>query len=474
MKAQAAVLFAYLALPVLGLPVTNKCQFKPQSLKTAYVDAAERRGPPKSLAAGIIYGQPDTLDQIPDNYYREAGINYYRAGGAQMDAPNRGWIWNEYRGRFDSAKSNYLTARKHGGTFALLPHDVWGTDRLNETTVWPGDDGDWSDYDAFLDQLLSDLKKENMLENLQFDIWNEPDLTIFWNRTYDRWVSLWDRTYKRIRSDCDFNNVVITGPSLAGWPSPENPWWSAFMESVSKEGTIPDQWAWHMERDPADVDDDIAFTVPALQTMLANYSLPTNPKININEYGKPEEQVPAGASWWISRLERFNAIGMRGNWLSKLALHDYLANLLGKPKADEDDQFDHYGTTYWPVGEWRVYKYYHTNMTGERLGTQGSSDRALDVYSTIDEGSATIRVLAGVRLAQGEFKVQVNGLDKAICSSSNDVSVKTLRFDNNGKYGCVGEPKVVDTKKYTLKDGVLELSLNQKDNETAWAFEITN
>lgn len=89
-------------------------------MRTAFVNAAQRRGAPETLASGIIYGEPDTLDQIPDKFYEEAGIHYFRAGGAQLDAPNRGWIWGEYEGRFNSAKSNYLTARKHGGEFCSL------------------------------------------------------------------------------------------------------------------------------------------------------------------------------------------------------------------------------------------------------------------------------------------------------------------------------------------------------------------
>ncbi|KAJ5092649.1 hypothetical protein NUU61_007519 [Penicillium alfredii] len=42
---------------------------------------------------------------------------------------------------------NYQTCRKHGAQFILLPHDIWGTDHVNSSTAWPGDNGDWSDYE---------------------------------------------------------------------------------------------------------------------------------------------------------------------------------------------------------------------------------------------------------------------------------------------------------------------------------------
>jgi hypothetical protein len=96
---------------VLGNPV----QLVPRaSTTTAIVDLSANLGSPRYLAAGIIYGEPDTLNQIPDKFYTEPGLNYFRAGGAQLEAPNRGWIWNEYNGRFQSTLNNYKTARKYG------------------------------------------------------------------------------------------------------------------------------------------------------------------------------------------------------------------------------------------------------------------------------------------------------------------------------------------------------------------------
>ncbi|KAI5307917.1 hypothetical protein KEM55_007060, partial [Ascosphaera atra] len=272
----------------------------------------------------------------------------------------------------------------------------------------------------------------------------------------------------------DLDKVVITGPTTAGQPSPDSPWWTKFLESISANKTIPDQYVWHIERTPGQSNDDLANNIPALQSLLKKYSLPTeNLQININEYGVAKEQVPAGAAWWISRLER-------GNWLSKLALHDFLANLLGKPNADKQgdgdggaNAYDPYGKDYWPVGEWQVYKYYTTNMTGERLETTGSNDMTFDVYSVIDD--STIKVLAGARLTEGKFSIQVNGVATAlgIATSKGSVSVKTLRFGNNGTYGYVGAPETVGVSDVQYTNDMVELDVQQNDNSTAWAFEVS-
>src|SRR5436305_13193815 len=81
---------------------------------SATVDLSVNRGTPSHLASGFIYGIPDTENQVPDHWYTDMGFNYCRAGGAQLGAPARGWIWGmtEYRGRLQSTLSNYRTTRK--------------------------------------------------------------------------------------------------------------------------------------------------------------------------------------------------------------------------------------------------------------------------------------------------------------------------------------------------------------------------
>ncbi|KAJ5812530.1 hypothetical protein N7474_008831 [Penicillium riverlandense] len=88
---------------------------------TAQVNFGNNTGTPQHLASGLLYGVPDTLNQIPvrpfhsfamccvansvldlqSQFYETIGYNYERAGGAQVAAPGRGWIWGltEYKVR---------------------------------------------------------------------------------------------------------------------------------------------------------------------------------------------------------------------------------------------------------------------------------------------------------------------------------------------------------------------------------------
>lgn len=128
----------------------------------------------------------DVDNSIPANFVTDIKFHSSRAGGAQI--PALGWAgggYSEYIGRFKSTLSNYLTTRKYGGDFILLPHDLWGADGGQSSgSIFPGDNGNWTEMEVFLGQVVNDLKENDMLGGLVVDLWNEPDLTGFWNRSW--------------------------------------------------------------------------------------------------------------------------------------------------------------------------------------------------------------------------------------------------------------------------------------------------
>jgi hypothetical protein len=338
-------------------------------------------------------------------------------------APNRGWIWglSEYKGRFKSTLSNYQVTRKYGGTFIILPHDIWGTDNSNSSTLWPGDNGEWASYDAFLDQLLSDIKANNMVAHSVFDIWNEPDISIFWPRSASQWVELYVRTHQRIRSDSALYSMLITGPSLANQPVSSNTWWTSWLQAVKTNNVVPDQYSYHLEGATTAEDNDLQTTNQTLGALLTQYGLPSR-QININEYGNSGEQVPQGAAFWISRFERYDAIGLRGNWQGGCVLHDLFANLLTKsanPNACT-------AVDYQPAPEYPVYEYYNMNMTGNRVATTGTGDRQMDVYATV--GGGKVRVLCGVRLNTGTWYITIDKLSAVGLPTTGTVNIQTWGF----------------------------------------------
>jgi hypothetical protein len=43
------------------------------------------------------------------------------------------------------------------------------------------------------------MKANSMTTGLVVDIWNEPDLSAFWNRAQTQYLEMWGRTYYKFR-----------------------------------------------------------------------------------------------------------------------------------------------------------------------------------------------------------------------------------------------------------------------------------
>ncbi|KAL9622910.1 MAG: hypothetical protein Q9160_002836 [Pyrenula sp. 1 TL-2023] len=434
---------------------------------TAVVNLSNNTGAINHLASGTLYGVPDKADQIPDSFYKNMGWNYLRAGGAQVAAPGRGWIWgiNEYRNRFASALSNYRTARKYGAPFIFLIHDLWGADGTqNSTAPYPGDNGNWNFWDQYLNQVISDMNANGMVSGVIIDIWNEPDLSFFWGRSQTQYLQMWGRTYYKLRSAFG-TSVQLSGPASAGEPLTSNSWWTNYASFIASNKSVPDQYAWHMEGGGG----DLVSAYGGLVSILRTYGLPNKP-ININEYATFPEQVPSGSAWWISQLERINAHGLRGNWLSGSKLRDLLASLLSKPNA-ATNSYNPTGTGYFPNGDYQVYKYYNLNMTGHRVGSTPSTDLKLDVYGTVGD---KVRLLVGVRLATGTWQLQVNRLSAVGLPTSGNLNIHTWGFSpgSDVHYTEVDGPKDLGTVGHAYSGDTVTFPIFQTDTSTAYAFEF--
>jgi hypothetical protein len=234
----------------------------------------------------------------------------------------------------------------------------------------------------------------------------------------------------------------------------------AFVKYAMANKVVPDQWTWHDE--PGDVANDHG----NWQALRQQYNAPDN-QVNINEYATFSQQVATGAAWWISRLERYNYIGLRGNWLSGCHLHDFMASLLGK----SDDNSCTAGG-YVPNGEYQVYKYYNLNMTGTRATTTGSGDGKLDVYATI--GKDKVRVLTGVNIVTGTWYITINNLSSVGLPTSGSLAIHTYGFVDNGHYGGVSAPTDRGVYSHTYSGNSVTFAVYQTDADknTAWAFEF--
>ncbi|KAL6407778.1 glycoside hydrolase family 39 protein [Ilyonectria robusta] len=193
----------------------------------------------------------------------------------------------------------------------------------------PGDNGDRSDFDNFLDVVINRIVVNDMLPGLHIDIWNEPDL-----------------------ADVLSNNLVlgslpIPGPSLSLPPAEDNTW-SNFLSYVAANDTTPDYYSWHHIEALDNEANDLQNSLPTFDTMRVAAGAPEKP-ININEYlNLGDELNPAATVWHSSQFERYNVPGLRANWRggpNGTHLRDFLASLLWRDNTD---------LPYHPNGDWQA------------------------------------------------------------------------------------------------------------------------
>jgi len=332
------------------------------------VNFATTAGTPTDRASGWIYGMTENGTAPPDNFFTGVRFQAMRAGGAQL--PGGGWVGGSYDRRWNATLAQARRTAALGGRFVLLDHDLWGADGA-PISRFPGDNGDWTDYDNFLTRVFNDVRTAGL--TVEWDIWNEPNITLFWNRSQAQYFELWRRTYQRIRTT--FPTQLIVGPSCACVPSTGG-WWTQYLDFVRANNVVPDIVSWHsLPGDP------VANVATANATLDAR-GIPHPRPYQINEYGAGNEQNPGDGAWYIARLERAGADGLRANWAGGSNLHNDLAGLLTRNSNGQ----------YLPKGEWWVYSFYGS-QTGQTVSVTPSA--SYDAFATKTSGAAKILVGGG-------------------------------------------------------------------------------
>ncbi|GLI02534.1 cellulose binding domain-containing protein [Phytohabitans aurantiacus] len=440
--ATAAAAFAAASLVIVAITAPPAAQAADESISVNFSVAG---GSPTYRASGWIYGMTENASGPADNFYREVKFRYMRAGGAQLDSPG-GWVSGRYDRRWNATRAQLLRTRSLGGEFILLPHDLWGADGY-PISRFPGDNGDWSDYDAFLTRLINDVRAAGV--PVQWDIWNEPNLGLFWNRPQSQYFELWRRTYPRIRAA--FPSHLIVGPSLAGVPSTGG-WWVQYLDFVKSTNTIPDIFSWHA------LPSDPVANVATANSTLDSRGIPHPRPYQINEYGSSSEQNPGDGSWYIARLERAGADGLRANWASGGNLHNDLGNLLVHNSAG----------VHQPKGEWWVYRFY-----GSQTGTIASvtPSAAYDAFATKDSGVA--KVLVGGGGTTGNIAVNLQRLDTTSgLVQNNRVRVVAERIPYNGGAAVSGGPVVIQDSVVNLSSNGTTVNLPHSNADDAFTITL--
>ena len=281
-----------------GGSITCSPPTPPSAKDSVTLDMAVAQGSPTYLASGFIYGIAEDGTQPPTSLLSDIKVKGFRAGRGQSEGCGaQAWAthWNVI-------KAYYSRAKEVGATYLLLVSDDYGY-----FCTWPGDGGDWTGLTTFMTQLISNVQAAGMTgPDVRWELWNEPELSLFWNGTQAQWLETWKHAYQQIRAAIP--GAVIEGPSLATGPG--GSWMNTFLDYAKTNDVMPDYISWHEEGGGADPVADLA----TINRQLTSRGITGVKGFDANEYGTTSEQNPGHSAWFLARFDRAGFQGLRGNW----------------------------------------------------------------------------------------------------------------------------------------------------------------
>ncbi|NJP46457.1 glycoside hydrolase family protein [Actinacidiphila epipremni] len=352
------------------------------------IDLSRPGAAPSHAGSGFLYGLSQDGSGPADSLLQPLAPTLFRGGGARL--AGGGWLGDGYRAgsgyqaRIDSALSQArrVTGAPYHATYHLLVSDLWGADTTQPAdTVYPCDNGDCSNWAAFVDRVVGDVRASGV--SVAYDIWNEPDGTGFWQRGVNsaQYYRMWDTAVREIRRLQP--SAVVVGPSYSGY---NHGWLDGFLGQTKADGTLPDVVNWHFGADPAADNADAG-------ALMAAHGVPARPT-TINEYLFSQQQNAGYTAWFLDRLAVSGV---------SQAAHAIWSDCCTSPSLDS--LLTAGGQ---PTGQWWTYRAY-ARMSGATVASTSSG--AIAVAGSRDQAAATAYALLGSNSGQsGATTLNVTGL----------------------------------------------------------------
>ena len=143
---------ALVALAVIaGSPAPADAQ-----VDTMTIDMGLSGGAPTYRASGFIYGMSQDATRPTQSLLSQIKVRVMRGGGSQIGCPTGGWVNGGYTARWNFVKAYYARAKSLGAKYSMLLSALWGADGPCNVPRWPGDNGNWTEYTNFLNQIIND------------------------------------------------------------------------------------------------------------------------------------------------------------------------------------------------------------------------------------------------------------------------------------------------------------------------------
>ncbi len=374
-------------------------------LKELSVDLATTTGHAVQPAQGLLYGITDDGSEPSDDFLEPLNLNSFRGGGWFAG----GWRGDGYKlgpktqSEIDSiiAQATRLKAASSDPDsfhYEVIVSDLWGsTGGAPANSQWPCNNGDCTNWIQFIQQAVGQLEASGI--DFAYDIWNEPDLGIFWapGVNTEQYFQMWDVGYQTLREVAP--DKLIVGPSFAYTPQRRASQWTDFFAHVKAAGTVPDWISNHNEGEggvPEGVDDPVV-VAQSIRDHMTAAGIDQRP-LSSNEYQGAGKQTADATAWYVNRLAQSSyTTAMRGNW--SCCMIPNLTGLLTRAQ-----------TGWAPTGNWWALRT-GADMTGSLVQTSNQVDKMAISATRDDTKQQAVALLGDLNGYTGSANVTFTGLD---------------------------------------------------------------
>jgi hypothetical protein len=453
-RGRAAALGALALTLTLGLQLLTPGAGQAQT--ALQIDLAADVGPSNGVGLGFLYGVNGTGSQPPDSLLEPLRMNAYRGGGHVT----RGWIQDNYQwgtatqANVDSviSQARRFTAAPYEAQYQAILSDIYGAVGGQPAgTRYPCDNGDCSSWRTFVSGVVTRLRDTGL--PISYDIWNEPDISIFWERPVNgtQYFQMWDTAVQEIRRiDPD---AEIVGPSFAFTPDRRPDQWTTWLRHTRDAKTLPDMITNHTL---GNIDDPVAVGDATLAALSANGIAPL--PLSANEYQPQNMQTANVTAWYLARFAQSDyANAIRGNWVCCLTPN--LTGLLTQSNG-----------TWQPTGNYWVMRAY-ADMTGTLVRTSGQVSGTAISASKDAANERAVAVIGNINGYTGSATVNVTGFSAVPwLTAGGSAHVTVQRIPEQAP---LSAPQVVYDQDVNVSSGSVSVPLNFQNGNDAFAVYVT-
>lgn len=327
---------------------------------------------------------------------------------------------------------------------------------------WPGDNGDWSRWEGYLEELYRRVNEKGY--TVVYDIWNEPDTASnsFWPRPYEKYLEVYRRGVIKLRQLDP--NVVVMGPSYTGYREKMLEEWLLW---VKENDVLPDILCWHFPEPQ-----QIVHQVNHVKQFMAEHNIDID-KISIAEMILGSNKFnPSRAVLLFANLERCGPIvinAAKGCWPD-----DAEDGLMNSYCGCNMGRLNHLLTRDMkPRAIWWAYKAY-ADATGMLVEVTPNSSKRVDAVAIFDRDSRQVNIVIGNDgPAAAKIVVDMKNLSSVgFLPSRGDIHVEALHIPMTGPEP-LDKPVATIDRTVRVKDGRLELQLDDVGSKDAYVIRLS-